>query len=63
MPELTTGQALNKALSLILEQNPTAFIAGEDIGIYGGAFGVTDGLLAQYGDCLLYTSPSPRDAS
>mgnify|MGYP006226983499 CR=1 FL=1 len=39
MPELTTGQALNKALSLILEQNPTAFIAGEDIGIYGGAFG------------------------
>ena len=47
MPELTTGQALNKALSLILEQNSTAFIAGEDIGIYGG--------------CLLYTSPSPRD--
>ena len=43
MPELTTGQALNKALSLILEENPTAFIAGEDIGIYGGAFGVTDG--------------------
>ena len=48
MPELTTGQALNKALSLILEQNPAAFIAGEDIGIYGGAFGVTDGLLAQF---------------
>ena len=42
MPELTTGQALNKALSLILEQNPAAFSAGEDIGIYGGAFGVTD---------------------
>ena len=26
MPELTTGQALNKALSLILEQNPTALL-------------------------------------
>ena len=46
MPELTVGQSINKALSLILEKNQTAFLAGEDIGIY----------------CLLYTSPSPRDA-
>ena len=46
MPELTAGQSINKALSLILEKNQTAFLAGEDIGIYGGAFGVTEGLLA-----------------
>ncbi len=45
MPELTAGQSINKALSLILEKNQTAFLAGEDIGIYGGAFGVTEGLL------------------
>ena len=61
MPELTTGQALNKALSLILEQNPTAFIAGEDIGIYGGAFGVTDGLLAQYGEERIKDTPIAED--
>ena len=30
MPELTAGQSINKALSLILESNQTAFIAGED---------------------------------
>ena len=35
MPELTAGQSINKALSLILEKNQTAFLAGEDIGIYG----------------------------
>ena len=57
MPEMTTGQALNKALSLILEKNSTAFIAGEDIGIYGGAFGVTDGLLAQFGDEIRKDTP------
>ena len=61
MPELTTGQALNKALSLILEQNSTAFIAGEDIGIYGGAFGVTDGLLAQFGDERIKDTPISED--
>ena len=47
MPELTSGQSLNKALELILNEFDNAFIAGEDIGIYGGAFGVTDGLLAK----------------
>ncbi len=62
MLELTTGQALNKALSLILEQNPTAFIAGEDIGIYGGAFGVTDGLLAQFGEDRIKDTPISEDA-
>ena len=68
MPELTAGQSINKALSLILEKNQTAFLAGEDIGIYGGACGVTEGLLEEFGrerikdtPCLLYTSPSPRD--
>ena len=61
MPELTTGQALNKALSLILEQNTTAFIAGEDIGIYGGAFGVTDGLLAQFGEERIKDTPIAED--
>ena len=61
MHDLTTGQALNKALSLILEQNPTAFIAGEDIGIYGGAFGVTDGLLAQFGEDRIKDTPISED--
>ena len=42
MHELSVGQAINNALSLILKEHPNAFIAGEDIGIYGGAFGVTD---------------------
>jgi pyruvate/2-oxoglutarate/acetoin dehydrogenase E1 component len=50
MPEMTTGQAIKEALSLCLDANNTTFIAGEDIGVYGGAFGVTDGLLAKYGE-------------
>ena len=50
MPEMTTGQAIKEALSLCLDSNNTTFIAGEDIGVYGGAFGVTDGLLEKYGE-------------
>ena len=50
MPELTVGQAINNALSRILKEYPNSFIAGEDIGIYGGAFGVTEGLLKTFGE-------------
>ena len=57
MPELSTGQAINNALSLILNKYPNSFIAGEDIGIYGGAFGVTDGLLKTFGEERIKDTP------
>ena len=61
MPELTVGQSINKALSLILENNQTAFLAGEDIGIYGGAFGVTEGLLEEFGNERIKDTPISED--
>jgi len=61
MPELSVGQAINNALSLILKEHPNAFIAGEDIGIYGGAFGVTDGLLETFGEERIKDTPIAED--
>ena len=61
MPELTVGQAINNALSLILKEYPNSFIAGEDIGIYGGAFGVTDGLLKTFGEERIKDTPIAED--
>ena len=61
MPELTTGQSINKALELILDKDSTAFIAGEDIGVYGGAFGVTEGLLDKFGQDRIKDTPIAED--
>ena len=61
MPEMTTGQAIKEALSVCLDANNTTFIAGEDIGVYGGAFGVTDGLLAKYGEDRIKDTPISED--
>ena len=61
MPELTVGQSINNALSLILKEYPNSFIAGEDIGIYGGAFGVTDGLLKTFGEERIKDTPIAED--
>ena len=62
MPEMTTGQAIKSAISLCLDNYEEAFLAGEDIGIYGGAFGVTDGLLEKYGEDRIKDTPISEDA-
>ncbi len=61
MPELTTSQAINAALELILNDYESSFIAGEDIGVYGGAFGVTEGLLEKFGDHRVKDTPIAED--
>ena len=49
MRELPYWQALQEALREAMQQDPSVFLIGEDIGAYGGAFGVTRGLLAEFG--------------
>ena len=61
MPKMSTGQALKQAISLCLDTYDEAFLAGEDIGIYGGAFGVTEGLLEKYGENRIKDTPISED--
>jgi pyruvate dehydrogenase E1 component beta subunit len=46
---ITYAEAIREALRQAMQQDPTVFLMGEDIGLYGGAFGVTQGLLEQFG--------------
>ena len=58
MPEsMRYAQAVNHALRLLLETDERVFMAGEDIGIYGGAFGVTEGLLQSFGESRIRDTP------
>ena len=49
MRELTYAQALREALTEEMDRDPNIILLGEDIGVYGGVFKVTEGLLARYG--------------
>jgi acetoin:2,6-dichlorophenolindophenol oxidoreductase subunit beta len=63
MPEITTyAKAVAAALRLLLTEDAGVFLAGEDIGVYGGAFGVTDGLLAEFGAERVRDTPISEDA-
>jgi len=49
MREITYAEAIREALRQEMQHDPTVFLMGEDLGIYGGAFGVTVGLLDEFG--------------
>ena len=50
MPNMTFAQAINSAHVVEMERDPNIYIAGEDVGVFGGCFGVTAGLLDQFGE-------------
>lgn len=47
--ELTYAEAVRDAMAVAMEHDERVFLMGEDIGVYGGAFGVTSGLLDRFG--------------
>ncbi|GMV87334.1 MAG: hypothetical protein AMXMBFR81_02650 [Chthonomonas sp.] len=49
--------AIKEALDGEMTRNPNMVCIGEDIGILGGAFGVTDGLLAKHGRQRVIDAP------
>lgn len=62
MPNMNFAQALNDALKVEMERDPNIYVAGEDVGIYGGIFGVTAGLLDQFGDKRVKDTPITESA-
>ena len=49
MPILTMSQAINEALREEMRRQPNLILLGQDIGPYGGTFGVTRGLYEEFG--------------
>ena len=45
MPAMRYREALNQALREEMQRDERVFIMGEDIGVFNGAFKVTQGLL------------------
>lgn len=57
MRELTYMEALREAIRQAMEKDDRVFVIGEDIGTYGGAFGVTAGLVDQFGPDRIIDTP------
>jgi len=50
-------QAINSALAMEMERDPSVVILGEDVGVDGGVFRVTDGLVNKFGEARVIDTP------
>ncbi len=57
MRELSYLGAVREALRQEMQRDERVFLIGEDIGVYGGAFGVTQGLLEEFGPQRVIDTP------
>ncbi len=60
--KLTMVQAINLALMQEMERDDDVLVMGEDIGVDGGVFRVTDGLLAKFGEQRVIDTPLAEGA-
>ena len=57
MAEVTYLEALREGLREEMARDERVFILGEDVGLYGGAFKVTEGLMEQFGERRVIDTP------
>ncbi len=57
MAEMSCAEAVRLALAEEMRRDERVVLMGEDIGVYGGAFGVTRGLLDEFGPSRVIETP------
>lgn len=62
MPTMNFAEAIRDALRLEMLRDPNVYIVGEDVGAYGNIFGVTKGLIEQFGKERVRDTPIAESA-
>ncbi len=55
--EITIGQAINEALREEMRRDPTVMLIGEDVGLPGGTYKITEGLIKEFGPDRVMDTP------
>ena len=62
MAAVTYLEAIRQGIWEEMERDSSVFILGEDVGIYGGAFKVTEGMLERFGEDRVVDTPISESA-
>ncbi|HHW54525.1 MAG TPA: alpha-ketoacid dehydrogenase subunit beta, partial [Firmicutes bacterium] len=62
MRQLTVREAIREALREEMLRDETVYICGEDVGQFGGCFGVTQGLFEEFGEDRVRDTPISETA-
>ncbi len=57
MREMSYSEAIREAMSEEMRRDPETFLMGEDVAVFGGVWGVSDGMLAEFGEGRVRDTP------
>ena len=60
--QMTYVEAIRQGIQEEMDRDPSVFCIGEDLGVYGGAFKVTQGLLERFGERRIVDTPISESA-
>lgn len=59
---MTYAEAIRDGMRVAMQNDPNVYLAGEDVGIFGGCFGVTAGLFDEFGPSRIVDTPISETA-
>lgn len=62
MKTMTYGQAIKEGMSIRMRENPNVYLLGEDVGAFGGCFGVSAGMFKEFGGKRICDTPISEGA-
>lgn len=62
MPHISFSEAIREAMSEEMRRDPSVFLIGEDVGVFDGVFGVSAGMLAEFGPERVRDTPISETA-
>ncbi len=57
MRDITFSEAIREAMSQAMRADPRVFLMGEDVGVFNGVWGVSEGMLAEFGEERVRDTP------
>ncbi len=55
--DITYREAVREAMTQAMREDDSVFLMGEDVGVYGGAFGVSRGMIEEFGEERVVDTP------
>lgn len=62
MRKMTYAEGIREGMSVRMRENPDVFLFGEDVGKFGGCFGVTAGMFDEFGEIRVRDTPISEGA-
>lgn len=62
MKKMSYAEAIREGMSIRMREDPNVLLFGEDVGAFGGCFGVTAGMFNEFGDKRVRDTPISEGA-